>query len=416
MHWSTQAAEVCERIADNLGIGAEHAIAAYEDPAHWLLKEAELPDNVDLTDPKIEDPEERSRIVKTFSRGLANPVGYVLPIQPWNAEAREWRWVSEKWKLRRGRLFLMPGDSAVGLRLPLGSLPWVPPSDYPHIHPQDPTQELPPLPTPQELARLRTQNPPDMRRSRLAPPPDAAEIGGFVRTAMTIEPRDGIICVFMPPLERLEDYLALLAVIERSAADTKCPVHIEGYPPPPDPRINVIKVTPDPGVIEVNIHPADTWGQAVDTTTSLYEDARQSRLGTDKFMIDGRHVGTGGGNHVVLGGAVPSDSPFLRRPDLLRSLLLYWQRHPSLSYLFSGLFIGPTSQAPRIDEARHGQPLRTRDRDGAGARCRRRLRAGLAGRSSVPQSPRPMSPATPIAPKSASTSCTPPTARPVGWA
>ncbi len=348
----TQAAEICERIADNLGVGAEHAIAAYEDPAHWLLKEAELPDNVDLTDPKIDDPEERSRIVKTFGRGLANPVGYVLPIQPWNAKAREWRWVSEKWRLRRDRLFLMPGDSAVGLRLPLGSLPWVSPSEYPHIYPQDPTQELPPLPTPEEIAKLRTQNPPDMRRTRPAPPSDAAEIGGFVRTAMTIEPRDGIICVFMPPLERLEDYLALLTVVERTAAETNCPVHIEGYPPPPDPRINVIKVTPDPGVIEVNIHPADTWSQAVDTTTSIYEDARQSRLGTDKFMVDGRHVGTGGGNHVVLGGAAPSDSPFLRRPDLLRSLLLYWQRHPSLSYLFSGLFIGPTSQAPRIDEAR----------------------------------------------------------------
>ncbi|MDO6748719.1 transglutaminase family protein, partial [Gilvimarinus sp. 1_MG-2023] len=165
--------------------------------------------------------------------------------------------------------------------------------------------------------------------------------------AMCIEARGGKIHIFLPPLPYLESYVALLTMIEETAAELEMPIIIEGYEPPRDWRMQKLLVTPDPGVIEVNIHPADNWRDMMHTMNELYQAARESRLGTEKFMLDGRHSGTGGGNHITLGGKTPADSPMLRRPDLLRSFVTYWQHHPSLSYLFSGAFIGPTSQAPR---------------------------------------------------------------------
>jgi uncharacterized protein (DUF2126 family) len=351
---TTADAEVfVQDLAERLGVGAEHAVPAYEDPAHWMVKEGALPINVDPADPKIDDAEERSRMMRVFERGLSKPTGFVLPIQRWNARAEsQARWTSEKWTLRRGKLFLAPGDSPIGLRLPVASLPKLAEDEYPYIHPQDPFAPREPLPEPGHFRRIQGGGQTAGGHARQ----DVHEqsiVEGAVRTAFTIEPRDGHLCVFMPPVTTLEDYLELLEAVEESAKATGLPLHIEGYPPPEDPRLEVIKVTPDPGVIEVNIHPAATWEQAVQTTTALYEEARQARLTTAKFMIDGRQIGSGGGNHVVLGGETPADSPFLRRPDLLKSLVLYWLRHPSLSYLFSGLFIGPTSQSPRVDEARH---------------------------------------------------------------
>src|SRR5580658_967916 len=323
-----------EGIAARLGITADYVQPAYEDPADRMLKQGLIPDNIDPSDPRVEDPAERARILDLFDltlfdSHLGRPAGYVLPLQRWSAQAKP-GWLSEMWRTRRGKLFLMPGDSPLGFRLPLHSLPYLAPADYPHLVPADPFAERMPLPPAKDKAAPVMAPKPPVKRQ--APAATAAPPAGSmpVRTALSVEVRDGRVCVFMPPVETLADYLELLATIEATAAELGLPVHVEGYAPPHDPRLNVLKVTPDPGVIEVNIQPAESWREAVTITQAVYQDARASRLGTDKFMIDGRHTGTGGGNHVVLGGLSAADSPFLRRPDLLKSLVLYSLRRPSL--------------------------------------------------------------------------------------
>jgi len=346
------AERLAQGVARRLHVSEAAVQAVFEDPLHFVAAERRLPDNVDVMNNKLDEPMARERLARVMERGLDTPVGCVLPVQRWNAPDRQRRWIAERWRTRSGRLFLLPGDSPVGYRLPLPSLPHLAPVVYPHVLPADPFGMLEALEPPDPVRQ------PFLRSSEPAPTPQAvaaqqAAEGEFtVRTALSVEPRDGHLNVFMPPTTTAADYLDLLAAVEDAAAELEVPVRIEGYTPPYDPGLNVIKVTPDPGVIEVNIHPSRDWENMVATTEVLYEEARLARLGTEKFMLDGRHSGTGGGNHVVLGGATPADSPFLRRPDLLKSLLTFWQHHPALSYLFSGLFIGPTSQAPRIDEAR----------------------------------------------------------------
>jgi uncharacterized protein (DUF2126 family)/transglutaminase-like putative cysteine protease len=341
-----------EALARRLGVDPDYVNHAFEDPLYYMQRERQLPINVEPVDSRLEDAQERERIRKVFERGLNQPVGMVLPIER-NPGRSGPRWQTGLWMLRGQRLMLIPGDSPLGLRLPLASLPWMAAEDAPQIFPEDPMVNHEPLPVPPRHApkdgpvlQARTQAERDKK------PVMGKSAPWVVRTALGVEPRDGRLYVFMPPLMNAEDYVDLLAAVEDTAGHLKMPVVIEGYPPPHDARLKHIKVTPDPGVIEVNIQPSGTWPELVDIITSLYEDARQSRLGTEKFMLDGRHTGTGGGNHFVFGGPTPADSPFLRRPDLLRSMLGYWLNHPSLSYAFSGVFIGPTSQAPRVDETR----------------------------------------------------------------
>ena len=368
-------------LAEHLALNPAFITPGYEDTWYHLWRERRLPVNVDPFDARLDDEMERVRLRRVFSQGLTHTVGYVLPLSPNPQSGTGWQ--TGPWFVRDERMYLVPGDSPMGYRLPLDSLPWVDPKDRPVTFEQDPFAPRAALP---EAPVLRTQAHEAAPRAKsdakasiedAVKAPSAFESAHWLtRTALCVETRDparahgaasetaslndghigvGVLYVFMPPLQRLEDYLDLLSAIEATAQELQMPLVLEGYPPPRDPRLKVLQVTPDPGVIEVNIHPVQRWSELVDNTEFLYQAAFETRLSAEKFMTDGRHTGTGGGNHIVLGGATAADSPFLRRPELLASLLLYWHNHPSLSYLFSGLFIGPTSQAPRVDEARNDQ-------------------------------------------------------------
>ena len=344
-----------EALTLRLQVDASFITPAYEDVFYHLWRERKLPPNVDAFDSKLKDPIERAGFARVFEKGLGAIVGYLLPLRRMRARSGTPGWTSQPWFVRTGDLFLIPGDSPMGYRLPLESLPWTKPEDAAWTYETDPFEKRDRLPE-RSPRKPGLFNAPPFRGETDSPRAQEIKKGEsspwISRPAICIEPRDGKIFVFMPPVEHLADYLDLVAAIEDTAAHLNTPVVIEGYTPPYDPRLCTLKITPDPGVIEVNIQPAGRWDELVENTTALYDRARECRLGTEKFMIDGRHSGTGGGNHVVIGGATADDSPFLRRPDLLRSLIGYWQNHPSLSYLFSGLFIGPTSQHPRVDEAR----------------------------------------------------------------
>ncbi len=320
-------------LAKELGFPEEAVHPAYEDRLHELSEQSRLPAgappavDADPTDPALVAPSSRELAIARLAAPTDGPAGWVLPLFPVDRG-----WGTAPWRTRRGHLFLLPGTSPVGMRLPLDALGWEPPPGSPDASP---------------FAALMALDLPDG-------PAVVVELGPDTpRTALAVEARDGHVHVFLPPLDTADAGLRLVAAVERAAAVVGTPVVLEGYPLAGDPRLRTLSVTPDPGVVEVNVHPAGSWDELVEITGTVARLARENGLSTEKFAHDGTHTGTGGGSHLTLGGTTPADSPLLRRPDLLVSMLTYWQHHPSLSYLFSGAFIGPTSQAPRVDEARH---------------------------------------------------------------
>lgn len=341
-------------LAKHFAVSIDNVSAAYEDVFYYLWAEGKLPVNVDPLKANLKDALERRTLAQLLNQGPGDPVGYVLPLQ-WNY--RNNKWISCKWVFNREQLYLIPGNSPIGLRLPLDSLPVTSKAKMQQPIERSLFEELPALELFHDTVteRYGTITMHEEHPQRIIPQvmeaePEITFEVITIATALSVEIRKGILYVFMPPIHYLEHYLDAMASVEATAAKLNIPIRIEGYEPPRDNRLEKLVVSPDPGVIEVNIHPAKSWEQLCYNTDVLYEQARLARLGTEKFMLDGRHTGTGGGNHITIGGSTPADSPLLRRPDLLRSLITFWQHHPALSYLFSGAFIGPTSQAPRIDE------------------------------------------------------------------
>ncbi|MEZ4266859.1 MAG: transglutaminase family protein [Myxococcota bacterium] len=318
-------------LATRLGF-ADFLQPAYEDPWPFLMAEQSLPPDEDALATNLHDPEDRRRLARILNRGLGEPAGWVLPF----IRIKD-RWHSSKWAFRRGHIFLLQGDSPVGLRLPLGSLP-----------------ECLPVPSPVEPAIVK-------KDPRLVdePEPDETDAGDEaddpreVRTALCVEPRDGAVHVFMPPLASAEEFFTVVELIQQSRDATGVDLRLGGYSPPSGPDLFRFAVTPDPGVLEVNLPPVASIAEYDPLIHAVFDCALASGLHSEKYMLDGRQQGSGGGNHLTMGGPKLLESPFLLRPDLLASLITFTQHHPSLSYLFTGLFVGPTSQAPRVDEARH---------------------------------------------------------------
>ena len=330
------ARELMVSICDGLGIdNVLHE--AYEDPWYALAVEGNLPMDVDPTEADPDDPESRQRLARMLNHGLSNPTGYVTPIQ-WQGT----RWETQRWLFRREKLFLIPGDSPVGLRLPLDRLGG---SAYPDWV-QDPMAIDKPLAFDPRTVVQSQHEPAELL------PPAGPGTQPHIRTALCVQPRNNIMHVFLPPVPTTEAFLDLVASVENAAAQNGIRVRLEGYAPPSDHRLDSMMVTPDPGVIEVNMPVSHSARQYADYMEMLAAAATHADLCTERFQLDGRSVGSGGGNHITLGGPSPAESPFLKYPGVLASLVRFVQNHPSLSYLFGGLFIGPTSQAPRPDEAR----------------------------------------------------------------
>jgi uncharacterized protein (DUF2126 family)/transglutaminase-like putative cysteine protease len=317
-----EAQEFMEALTRRLGVSTENVLPAYD------------PTDADAAD-------------------AGEPVGYILPLRRRQPEGRL-VWSSQLWFPRPERLVLMAGTGPIGFRIATESMPWVAPDELKYEVEDGPFADRVKLPAARSWGvggvNLFKSKPAEDKLPALSSTAETAK--ELIRPSLCVQVREGRLHVFLPYASKLADYLDLVSAVEDTCVYLRKPVWVEGYAPPSDPRLRSFSVTSDPGVLEVNLPPASTWDELEQTHALLFEEARRNRLTAEKFNYDGGHIATGGGSHIVVGGASVAESPFLRRPELLRSMVAFFQNHPSLSYLFSGMYVGPTSQYPRVDEAR----------------------------------------------------------------
>lgn len=342
----SEARALAIELLEQLQLGQNWLIPAYEDGLHELASNPGLLDFAPNPD-ELNDPFKRQALAERLSSTLGEPVGFVIPLR-WDYVQS--RWSSGQWRFRRGGLFLTPGSSQMGYRLPLNSLATAESDRFePHLE-RSPFEERP--------ADPGIHGETSARHSDYSPPMPVLDFADAIdplpapKTALCVELRNGRLSVFIPPLSHLEHFLALTAAIDRAARKLDVAVTLEGYDPAEDYRLRRIVLEPDCGVLRVKLPPARSLGQQYDLLKACYDEAEKLGLHGQRVLSDGSMAAAGGGVSVTVGSDRPADSPFLHRPELLRKLIAYWQRHPSLSYFFADRSIGPGGFAPRPDEGR----------------------------------------------------------------
>lgn len=330
----------------NLQLSPDYLLPAHEDPLYELWRNRRT---LQFHPPAeaLSDTTSRRQLADRLSETRCDPVAYVLPLR-W--EPLTGRWHSGRWSFRRGGLYLVPGDSAPGYRLPLGSLP----VDAEAAALRDP--ERCPFETRSLLPGVHGELSTRLTHLLSAPLLEVADDdhpqGTVPRTALSLRLHQGRVRVFLPPLTHLEHYLELITAIEATAVTQGIPVMFEGYPPPQDHRLRRFTLEPDAAVLKLGLPMTSDWPLSQTTLTTAYAEAARLGLYGLHSRNTGSRMGPGGSTELVLGGEEPAQSPFLFRPRLLRSLIACWQHHPALSYFLAGRQIGPSGHAPRPDEGR----------------------------------------------------------------